>query len=366
MSRRKSTITLRATRDESVLGDTLELEKINQEITLVLQEIDSNLSKSNAIINNKIFPILRDYAEALGQVWKNVNFWKYFLEEAAGVEIEDIPDDQKPHQILSLDNEEEEETKKPTENTTTWTAEQQRVLKSNQTYMNASTPERISRPPALQPLEQLQPSENGPAGTLMSLDNHRILVSPKKRSGGDRSLVIQDLINSSPTLPKPPVLLSDIGRSSLGRSKDPESLDKPYDRLSPIHLTPARADGVQRFPRTPNHSDPRLDTPALSPNVFDDDESDLQPPELAHTPSAAPLLDFNVNNSAELQPPILQTQQQPNTQPEGLPKKKRKLSVGDDEENVFLDTTPTTHSIEESSNNSLGPLSERWRNLARR
>ena len=59
---------------------TLELEKLEQEITLTLQEIDKNLSKANAVISEKMFPILAKYAQSSQKVWNNANFWKYFLE----------------------------------------------------------------------------------------------------------------------------------------------------------------------------------------------------------------------------------------------------------------------------------------------
>ena len=90
-SRRKSTTNGNAggRLDDNIDGEsaTLELERLEQETTLVLQEIDKNLSKANAVINDKIYPILKKYATSSGNVWNNVNFWKYFLEQAANVEL---------------------------------------------------------------------------------------------------------------------------------------------------------------------------------------------------------------------------------------------------------------------------------------
>ncbi|KAF8002065.1 hypothetical protein HF325_003030 [Metschnikowia pulcherrima] len=89
-SRRKSTINfsrpLRLERERDDLA-ALELERLEQETTLVLQDIDHNLSRANGVINDKIFPVLKKYAVATSKVWENVGFWKHFMEEAADVEV---------------------------------------------------------------------------------------------------------------------------------------------------------------------------------------------------------------------------------------------------------------------------------------
>lgn len=47
-----------------------ELEKLEQQITLTLQEIDSNFSKAHRIVTSSILPIIEDYAKHSNQVWE--------------------------------------------------------------------------------------------------------------------------------------------------------------------------------------------------------------------------------------------------------------------------------------------------------
>ena len=47
-----------------------ELEKLEQQITLTLQEIDSNFSKAHRIVTSSILPIVEDYAKHSNDVWE--------------------------------------------------------------------------------------------------------------------------------------------------------------------------------------------------------------------------------------------------------------------------------------------------------
>ncbi|GME90026.1 unnamed protein product [[Candida] boidinii] len=64
-----------------------ELTKIEQEITLNLQEIDKNLSITNKLINEKILKNLIKINKNSNNLFKNLNFWKLFFENSANVEI---------------------------------------------------------------------------------------------------------------------------------------------------------------------------------------------------------------------------------------------------------------------------------------
>ncbi|KAH9815742.1 DASH complex subunit ask1-like [Teratosphaeria destructans] len=83
---------------------TEELEKLEQSITLTLQEIDSNFSKAHRIVTGSILPIVEQYAKASGDVWEgskvsqslsqigrsdadNGQFWKQFFEASANVSL---------------------------------------------------------------------------------------------------------------------------------------------------------------------------------------------------------------------------------------------------------------------------------------
>ncbi|KAK9368120.1 DASH complex subunit Ask1-domain-containing protein [Lipomyces kononenkoae] len=66
---------------------TEELEKIEQSITLTLQEIDQNFSTSHRIITSSILPIVEQYALQSQAVWRSSKFWKEFFEASANVSL---------------------------------------------------------------------------------------------------------------------------------------------------------------------------------------------------------------------------------------------------------------------------------------
>ncbi|KAK9373067.1 DASH complex subunit Ask1-domain-containing protein [Lipomyces chichibuensis] len=66
---------------------TEELEKIEQSITLTLQEIDQNFSTSHRIITSSILPIVEEYALQSQAVWRASKFWKEFFESSANVSL---------------------------------------------------------------------------------------------------------------------------------------------------------------------------------------------------------------------------------------------------------------------------------------
>ncbi|ODV97486.1 hypothetical protein PACTADRAFT_82968 [Pachysolen tannophilus NRRL Y-2460] len=93
--KRKSTIyTTRSTligkdydEENEIQQQTLELEKLEQEITLTLQDMDRNLSKSNKILNDNVIPIIQEYSKNSKNLWANVSFWKNFFEDSANVQF---------------------------------------------------------------------------------------------------------------------------------------------------------------------------------------------------------------------------------------------------------------------------------------
>ncbi|TDZ16610.1 DASH complex subunit ask1 [Colletotrichum sidae] len=66
---------------------TEELEKLEQSITLTLQEIDSNFSRAHRIVTSSILPIVEQYGEHSRNVWDASKFWKQFFEASANVSL---------------------------------------------------------------------------------------------------------------------------------------------------------------------------------------------------------------------------------------------------------------------------------------
>lgn len=64
-----------------------QLEKTEQSISLVLQEIDRNFAQANRIVSQQILPEIHKYAKGSRNLWTNVGFWKSFLEDSASVNL---------------------------------------------------------------------------------------------------------------------------------------------------------------------------------------------------------------------------------------------------------------------------------------
>ncbi|CAK7228549.1 hypothetical protein SCUCBS95973_006920 [Sporothrix curviconia] len=69
------------------LSTTEELEKLEQSITLTLQEIDHNFSRAHRIVTGSILPVVEQYGEHCRSVWDASKFWKQFFEAAANVSL---------------------------------------------------------------------------------------------------------------------------------------------------------------------------------------------------------------------------------------------------------------------------------------
>ncbi|OTA58373.1 hypothetical protein K449DRAFT_334702 [Hypoxylon sp. EC38] len=66
---------------------TEELERLEQSITLTLQEIDHNFSKAHRIVTTSILPLVEQYGEHSKAVWEASQFWKQFFEASANVSL---------------------------------------------------------------------------------------------------------------------------------------------------------------------------------------------------------------------------------------------------------------------------------------
>src|ERR1700761_4446371 len=66
---------------------TEELEKLEQSITLTLQEIDGNFAKAHRIITTSVLPAVERYAKGSEGVWEGSKFWKRFFEISANVSL---------------------------------------------------------------------------------------------------------------------------------------------------------------------------------------------------------------------------------------------------------------------------------------
>ncbi|KAF2467364.1 uncharacterized protein BDR25DRAFT_267537 [Lindgomyces ingoldianus] len=71
---------------------TEELEKLEQSITLTLQEIDHNFSRAHRIVTANVLPIVEQYGKHSEAVWEGSKFWKQFFEASANVSLSGYED----------------------------------------------------------------------------------------------------------------------------------------------------------------------------------------------------------------------------------------------------------------------------------
>lgn len=277
-ARRKSTVNLSvALREENGPGrsSAIELERLEQETTLVLQEIDHNLSKANAIINDKMFPILKKYASATGKVWESVGFWKSFMEEAADIEIE-AQNDKLPPKVQIA--QEPQPLDSPTTNQIDQIHTRRESLYSSGSDPDTSTPYKTAQLPTLT-------KENINDSAPQKREHLRLSVSPRKVTPSRkirRGSVVDSFMDSSPPLPQRPVLLSDAGRqanhsSSFLDRNNPASAasqevsdddNSQLGRLSPIGFNEISTTPQQRTTPISKVLNPNLENVPTPPILF--------------------------------------------------------------------------------------------------
>ncbi|KAB2574358.1 putative dash complex subunit ask1 protein [Lasiodiplodia theobromae] len=87
MSRPSSMMAQNSAMAQRNLTLTEELEKLEQSITLTLQEIDHNFSRAHRIVTGSILPVVEQYAKHSEAVWEGSKFWKQFFEASANVSL---------------------------------------------------------------------------------------------------------------------------------------------------------------------------------------------------------------------------------------------------------------------------------------
>ncbi|RAL11119.1 DASH complex subunit ASK1 [Aspergillus homomorphus CBS 101889] len=101
---------------------TEELEKLEQSITLTLQEIDHNFSQAHRIVTTSILPLIEQYSENSRDVWEGAKFWKQFFEASANVSLSGY--EEKPEDATTTLQEDEDPSLSAHEQDTQLTAQQ--------------------------------------------------------------------------------------------------------------------------------------------------------------------------------------------------------------------------------------------------
>ncbi|KAF6220598.1 hypothetical protein HO133_003031 [Letharia lupina] len=117
------------------LSLTEELEKLEQSITLTLQEIDHNFSRAHRIVTTSILPVVERYAEHSKNVWEGSKFWKQFFEASANVSLSGYGEPPADDEATTT---EEDDPTTTTPSTSTYDSPQPNTP-SNQPYPNEET-----------------------------------------------------------------------------------------------------------------------------------------------------------------------------------------------------------------------------------
>lgn len=270
------------------LSQTEELEKLEQNITLTLQEIDHNFSRAHRIVTSSILPIVEQYAHHSREVWEGSKFWKQFFEASANVS-------------LSGYEEQPSMQEEPTQTTVEESIESSRTEVETSESLETPNPRHIStdsiddidlsnlsvspshstpRPP-----RQGQNEKSGPSPykslrqdvdestnidvTYASMNNPR---TPSKQT----SSLLDDVAMTPEMSPEPQRRSDQPSRPETAQKKsDPllhTVLDKNY-RIQATPLTAARRNRLGRTPLSTARGGQRTQTTAL-------DSSPLAPPEL--------------------------------------------------------------------------------------
>lgn len=257
---------------------TEELERLEQSITLTLQEIDHNFSRAHRIVTSSILPIVEQYANHSRDVWEGSKFWKQFFEASANVSLSGYEEQQS-----TAGDQDTTEDSNATTHTTLETSESYDT--PNAQHVSTDSMQDIdlsnltispSHSTPRQPKPKQRRGERSPYKTLkQDVDESNVDVTyaddPRTPSKQTSSL-LDDVAMTPEQSPEMPRRQVSLARPSTTKKQDPllhTVLDKNY-RIQATPLADNRTRRAARTPITANRG--RLDSTLES--------SPLAPPEL--------------------------------------------------------------------------------------
>jgi len=216
---------------------TEELERLEQSITLTLQEIDHNFSRAHRIVTSSILPIVEQYANHSRDVWEGSKFWKQFFEASANVSLSGYEEQQSMQ-------DEKEQTATEESGATTHT-----TLETSESYETPNA-QHIST----DSIDDIDLSN------LTISPSHSTPRPPKQKQGRSEPLPYKSLqqdVNDT----------TNVDVTYASGAGDPRTPSKQASSLlDDVAMTPAQSPGVQRSERLPppsttqKRSDPLLHT----------------------------------------------------------------------------------------------------------
>ncbi|KIX05327.1 uncharacterized protein Z518_06199 [Rhinocladiella mackenziei CBS 650.93] len=268
---------------------TEELEKLEQSITLTLQEIDHNFSRAHRIVTSSILPVVEQYTAHSKDVWEGSRFWKQFFESSANVSLSGyeeqpsqcentditVTEDSNTTTQTTLENSESYET--PSAQHISTDSIQDLELSNLTESLSQSTPRPSGKQKARQasfadypsPYEALRQEVNNTTVNATSLTSGATLPETpgKPAFHADTSSTTP---HSSPFLPPQP---TSIPRPFTTRTKTDPLLHRVLDRNYRVQATPMTARRTRTVVLDPTlSSSPEVAPPVLHPEIFSSPE----------------------------------------------------------------------------------------------
>lgn len=270
------------------LSQTEELERLEQNITLTLQEIDHNFSRAHRIVTSSILPIVEQYAHHSREVWEGSKFWKQFFEASANVSLsgyEEQPSIQEePSQTTAEESVEssraELETSESLETPNTRHTATESIDDIDLSNLSVSPSHSTPRPPkqkygnkgAVSPYKSLREDVDESTNIDVTYASNSDPRTPSKQT----SSLLDDVAMTPEASPEIQKRTQPISRPETAQKRsDPllhTVLDKNY-RIQATPLTAARRNRLGRTPGSTSQPGRRAQNSAL-------DSSPLAPPEL--------------------------------------------------------------------------------------
>lgn len=271
------------------LSQTEELERLEQSITLTLQEIDHNFSRAHRIVTSSILPIVEQYAHHSREVWEGSKFWKQFFEASANVSLsgyEEQPSMQEDFNQTVVEetvesSRTEPETSESLETPNTRHTSTESIEDIDLSNLSISPSHSTPRPPkqkqnmkgAASPYKSLREDVDESTNIDVTYASASSPRTPSKQT----SSLLDDVAMTPEISPEPQRRNPPLSRPETAQKKSDPLLHTVLDKNYRIQATPLTSNRVRsRIGRTPG-SDPRGGVRALD-SAFD--SSPLAPPQL--------------------------------------------------------------------------------------
>ncbi|KAE8450537.1 hypothetical protein EG329_006268 [Mollisiaceae sp. DMI_Dod_QoI] len=258
------------------LSLTEELEKLEQSITLTLQEIDHNFSRAHRIVTSSILPIVEQYAEHSNAVWEGSKFWKQFFEASANVSLSGVEERE--------EDEEEASYAQSYENASTYVTSHagDSTVHGEQQY-NQTDDSLLDDPDISGSTPRARPTTSSSDKPKFADYGSSYEALKQELKGGVKSDEDEDVTQIPPTTPGAQSRIPDMSMTPMSSPFDPTSYLQTTTQRKPGQdpLLHRVLDKNYRIQATPHTTRKEAKTPANKPSWRDTTSPMSSPPVAA-------------------------------------------------------------------------------------